>query len=149
MTHRSALIAPVAPVALVLALAAGTALAQDAERGGVDLLELGGQLLLRGIISEMSPALDELQGELRDGFDGELFDGAPPLLDPALRRFAAQIGPALGELMAALDDVGNYEAPVILDNGDILIRRRADAPPYAAPEDATPGTPQGAGEIDL
>ena len=30
---------------------------------------------------------------------------------------------------ALMDDAKNYQAPERLENGDILIRRRADAPP--------------------
>ena len=38
--------------------------------------------------------------------------------------------PAMEELSRLMDDIGNYEMPPErLPNGDILIRRKADAPP--------------------
>jgi hypothetical protein len=40
--------------------------------------------------------------------------------------------------MRLIDDIGNYEAPVVLDNGDILIKRKPAAP-----------TPLKEGEVEL
>ena len=45
--------------------------------------------------------------------------------EPHLER----LGRDLGDIGALMDDVKNYQAPERLENGDILIRRRADAPP--------------------
>ena len=56
--------------------------------------------------------------------------------EPHLERLGRDLGdtvnslrPVLGDIGALMDDVKNYQAPERLENGDILIRRRADAPP--------------------
>jgi hypothetical protein len=36
--------------------------------------------------------------------------------------------------MAMMENVANYEAPIILPNGDILIRRKMDIVPTPSPE---------------
>ena len=40
-----------------------------------------------------------------------------------------EISPALRELGGLVDDIENYQRPERLPNGDIILRRRADAPP--------------------
>lgn len=112
--------------ATLLALSlSGPVLAQDAPNGaeaeedGFSLMEEGAKLLFRGLMSEMEPAIDEMGKAL-----GEL-------------------EPAVKELMALIDDIRNYDAPRILENGDILIPRRKDVPPPTLPK--TP--PEG--EIEL
>ena len=106
-------------IPLVLALSAAPAVAQDED--GFSLMDEGARLFLRGLMSELEPTFDDLEGFARE-------------LEPALRGLAEEMGPALAELMARIDDISNYEAPVILDNGDILIRRSPDAPPYRPTE---------------
>jgi len=90
--------------AMLLALAAPPAAAQDRPPDGpptgTELIERGMQSLLEGLFTEMRPALDEMGRALSD------------------------LRPMAEELMRLVDDIGNYEAPVILDNGDILIRRK-------------------------
>jgi len=57
----------------------------------------------------------------------------------AIEKFAAVIGPMLDSFEQWIADMPRYEAPEILPNGDILIRRiPKDAPP---PSDAAPGSP--------
>lgn len=84
---------------------------------GFSLMEEGAKLLFRGIMSEMEPAIDEFAG-----MAGEL--------EPALEMLASEMGPALMELIQTLDSVRYYEAPEVLENGDIIIRRSPDAPEY-------------------
>ncbi|WP_226549651.1 AAA+ family ATPase [Celeribacter naphthalenivorans] len=48
-----------------------------------------------------------------------------------LEHLFEDMGPALKELEGYVDDLNAYEAPVILPNGDILIRRK----PEGAPEE--------------
>lgn len=73
------------------------------------LIEQGATLLFRGILSELAPEIEGLTGDMDDAM--------------------AALGPALGDLSRLVDDIGNYELPERLENGDILIRRKADAPP--------------------
>lgn len=96
--------------ALILALAAAPAHAEEESR---DLLERGAQMFLEGLMREMEPALDDLQGL------GEKFT-------PALRGFMAEMGPALEGLLDQVEDWNAYHPPEVLDNGDIIIRRKQD-----------------------
>ncbi|MDP2083794.1 MAG: AAA+ family ATPase [Gemmobacter sp.] len=82
---------------------------------GFDLLGEGARLLFRGLMSEMEPALQEMGEQLR-------------AMEPVLRSLAEMIG-----------DIRNYEAPVKLPNGDIILRRKPDP---ASDEEAT-------GEVEL
>jgi hypothetical protein len=103
-----------------------------------NLMEEGAKLFFRGLMDEMQPALDDMDRMLAE-------------IEPALR----QMGPALHDLVTMIEDVANYEAPVRMPNGDILIRRKPGAPPLPAPApenapDAPAGTPQDPpGGIDL
>ncbi|OYX26686.1 MAG: hypothetical protein B7Z10_02615 [Rhodobacterales bacterium 32-66-7] len=105
-----------------LCLLTAPAFAEDApappvaEDDGFSLMEEGARLLLRGLMSEMEPALDEM---------GKALDS----VGPALEEFGTEIGPRLRQLVAMIDDFGNYDAPIMLPNGDILIRRNAPLPP--------------------
>mgnify|MGYP007029142071 CR=1 FL=1 len=53
-------------------------------------------------------------------------------LGPQLGDALTDLAPMARDLSALVDDLGNYHAPERLENGDILIRRRADAPPPPA-----------------
>lgn len=107
------------PLMLTAALAlAGPALAQDYEPPKADdpapaapddSLDRGIENFLNNLLGQAQPHLDRLGRDLGD----TLGSVAPVFQD-------------IGKLM---DDVGNYQAPERLENGDILIRRRADAPP--------------------
>ncbi|WP_299364424.1 hypothetical protein [uncultured Paracoccus sp.] len=79
-----------------------------------------------------APDIDEtLDGSLDTIFDN-LFRRAEPHLQGLAQELQGTFGelaPAFRELGGLIDDIGNYEPPERLPNGDILIRRRADAPP--------------------
>ena len=70
-------------------------------------------------------------------------------LDEAFRSLMEQMKPALDELLETfevleeIDSIKHYENPEILPNGDIIIRRREDAPPLlrddGKEQDKTPG----------
>ncbi|QCO54464.1 AAA+ family ATPase [Pseudorhodobacter turbinis] len=110
------------PLALCLALAA-PAHAQEPEEG-LGLVERGLRQLFDGFIQDLEPTLNDLTQSMRE-------------LEPMARQLAELIG-----------DVRHYEAPERLENGDIIIRRKADAPPPPPlPETQTDQPPQG--QIDL
>ena len=115
--------------AIILAalLAAAPATAQEAE-DGPGLMERGAQLFLRGLMQEMGPALDELEGLAQE-------------MEPAIRDFADQMGPALRGLMGEVQDWSVYHPPEMLPNGDIILRRKE---PLEVPPD-----PPDEGEIEL
>lgn len=121
------------PVILLLAcLAAAPAMAQDED--GFSLMDEGARLFLRGLMNEIGPTVDNLEGMARE-------------LEPALRGLADEMGPVLQDLIGRIDDIRHYEAPVVLENGDILIRRSPDAPPYQAPGSDPPDAQQPDAEI--
>ena len=96
-------------VLILIALACSPAVAETpvTPPGGVDegvsLMQQGAEILLRGLMTNMKPALKDM---------GEA---------------VAEMEPKLRELMAMVDDVTNYHAPEMLENGDILIRRKTPA----------------------
>lgn len=108
-------------LALALTIPALPVAAQETEEG-FDLMEEGAKLLLRGLMTEMEPQLRELEDFAQE-------------VGPAMRLLSEEMGPALAELMNKIDDIRNYDPPAILPNGDIIIRRRADAPAFEPPED--------------
>ena len=73
------------------------------------LMEEGARLFLRGLMSQMEPALDEM---------GKALDQ----VEPSLRA----LEPQLRDLVAMIGDLRNYHAPEKLENGDILIRRKTE-----------------------
>ena len=64
----------------------------------------------------------------------------PDRMDDALRQMMDELKPALDETLKlmesfeAMGDPRHYHMPEILPNGDIILRRKEDAPPYEAPE---------------
>ena len=95
------------------ALFAAPAAAQD--EGGKSLMEQGAELFFEGLRKEMEPALEDLLG-LAEQFG------------PAMQSFIEEMGPALAEIGGKVKDWSAYEAPEMLPNGDIIIRRKPDAP---------------------
>lgn len=116
------------PIALALsaALIASPGIAE--EDSGLSLMERGARLFMEGILKEMEPAIDELS-ELTDQ------------MGPALRSFAEEMGPKLSELFEEVEDWSAYQAPEILPNGDIIIRRKPDRP-LQKPETPSDPPPQ-------
>lgn len=118
-----------ASLTFALCLAAAPLAAQEAapadpapEDEGLSLMQRGAELLLRGLMDEVEPGLRDMEQALR-------------LMEPELRALVDMVG-----------DLRNYEAPEKLPNGDILIRRKADAPPLPqdpAPPEAAPPDPGG------
>ena len=111
---------------LVIGLAVTPALAQDTPESeseeGFSLMEEGARMLMRGLMAEMEPAITDLREGLED-------------MGPAFEEFAQTVGPAFSDLLNQVDDFRNYEAPEFLPNGDIIVRRKPDAPAWQpAPE---------------
>ena len=98
----------------------------EAEEDGFSLMQEGMLMVMRGMMAEMEPALDEMEQALSE-------------MEPALKEF----GPKFKALLALIDDIQNYDAPVMLPNGDIWIHRNAPLfPPTEAPASQN-------GEIEL
>ena len=118
-----------APMTLAFALLAAPAVAQDSDADtGLSLMERGAQLFMEGILKEMEPAIEEFQGLADD-------------LAPALKQFAQEMGPKLGEILDQVEDWNAYMPPEVLPNGDIIIRRKPDHP-LTPPDQPTEPAPQ-------
>ena len=73
---------------------------------------------------------------------GLFFDGFQQEIEPALDGMAGAltgVAPALDAMMGMIDDMTNYSMPEMLENGDIIMRRKPEAPPVEPPAE-TPGT---------
>ena len=114
--------------ALCLIFSASAAVAQDSEERGLSLMERGAKMFMEGILGEMEPAVDEMEG-------------LAERMGPALRSFAREMGPKLTQLLEEVEDWNVYQAPEMLPNGDIIIRRKPDHP-LEEPETPTEPSPQ-------
>lgn len=124
---------PVA-IALALAVSASPAISQDADEDG-SMMQRGLELFFEGLRDEMSPTLRDLQDLAAE-------------YGPAMRRFLAEMGPALADVIKEVEDWSRYEVPEILPNGDIIIRKKPDTP--ADPDDlADPDALPPAGPTDI
>lgn len=119
-----------ARLALALALTATPLAAQTADDAlpdtpaqGLDLMQEGAEMLLRGLMAEIEPPLEDMAQAL------------------------AALEPRLRELLALVDDLGNYHPPERLENGDIVIRRKTG--PGIPPPPPLPDTAGPAPETDL
>ncbi len=108
----------IAALTLAIGLSVTPAVAQDESaeiEDGFNLMEEGARMLMRGLMSEVEPAISGLRGSLED-------------MAPAMGEFLTTMGPALTDLLRQVDDFSHYRAPEFLPNGDIIIRRKPDAP---------------------
>lgn len=97
--------------ALIGLMAAMPAIGEEEKERGLSLMEEGARLFMEGIMREMEPAIEELEK-----FADEV--------EPKLKDFAEQMGPALRDLMAEVKDWSAYHPPEVLPNGDIIIRKK-------------------------
>ncbi|GAA6207966.1 hypothetical protein NBRC116601_12590 [Cognatishimia sp. WU-CL00825] len=98
---------------LVAALTATSPLAEEQpEHGsGKSLMQMGAEMFFKGLTDEMEPALEELRSLTQE-------------MGPQMLQFFAEMGPAFGNLLEEVEDWSAYEAPEMLPNGDIIIRRK-------------------------
>lgn len=83
---------------------------EDGDVGeGFSLLEEGARIIMRSMLDDLGPKLDEM----RDGLEGAM----------------SEIEPHLTELFDMIGDLRNYEAPERLPNGDIILRRKLPEAP--------------------
>ncbi len=109
------------PLIAVLSFSAVPVLANEAEDEGFSLMEEGAKLFMKGIMQEMEPAMDDLRS-------------FADTMEPAMREFVREMGPALAEVLKKIDDLTLYHPPEMLPNGDIIMRRKQPDTPEATPE---------------
>lgn len=78
---------------------------------GMSLMEEGAMLFFKGLQQQMEPTLKDLTTLMEEA-------------GPALKSFVAEMGPALTSLLKEVEDWSAYHPPEILDNGDIIIRKK-------------------------
>ena len=84
----------------------------------------------------LTERLEELPGQVEEALRG-LIESIRPTIDQTLGYF---------DVLERIDSPEYYEKPVILPNGDILIRRDPDAPEWTPEEDPPEAQPEdGAG----
>lgn len=88
--------------------AAGDPAPED-QTDGVDLIGRGMGLLMENLLRDVGPDLERLGNDMSGALD--------------------RMAPVLKDLSVLVDDLGNYQAPQRLENGDIVIRRKPGAPP--------------------
>ncbi|MEZ5675647.1 MAG: hypothetical protein R3D81_10590 [Thalassovita sp.] len=121
----------IAPI-FIVCLSAAPVLAQDKEDEGFSLMEEGAKLFFKGIMQEMEPAMDDLKSFAET-------------MEPAMRQFVREMGPALADVLKKVDDLTLYHPPELLPNGDIIMRRKQPAEP--TPEAPTDNADKG--EVEL
>lgn len=84
----------------------------------------GLELFFEGLRDELNPALGDLQDWVSE-------------IGPGMADFLREMGPAMADILDEVQDWSRYEAPEILPNGDIIIRRKPDPV-----RPATPAEPQ-------
>lgn len=117
------------PIALMpLALPAQDAPPPDSEMDqGMSLLQQGAELFLRGLMTEVQPQMQDMQKGLDD-------------LGAKMGSALDQAQPWISALSSMVGDFGYYDPPERLPNGDIIIRRKSDAPPVQLED--LPAAPQ-------
>ena len=108
------------PIILAALLLATPVLAQEAEPTGLDRALEGAGEVVQGLREEAQPALNDLTQ-----FGGDVAG--------TVRLLVTEVGPGFFDVFRQVDSLQNYEVPAIQANGDILIRRRADAPEWVPP----------------
>lgn len=87
--------------------------AQEAAESAQGWIEWGMSLFGGSIADEVAPAIRDMKA---------LADQFGPAIAPAVEKF-----------LGLVDDMTNYEMPEMQPNGDILIRRKPDAPAIQPP----------------
>lgn len=99
-------------------------------------------LILALVLAAPLPAVAQSdREETQEGID-LLAEGARRLLE----QLTDDLAPFMEQLEMQLEELQAYEAPEILPNGDILIRRKPDADPETAP---APEASEDTGPVDL
>lgn len=113
---RSILSVATLTFALTLSATSQDVAQEQPEQAERSLMQRGVEMFFEGLLNEVQPLKEDLN-QLSDA------------LEPSLQALIEEFGPALRDLADKIDDATRYEAPEVLPNGDIIIRRKDDAAP--------------------
>ena len=113
---RSILSVATLTFALTLSATSQDVAQEQPEQAERSLMQRGVEMFFEGLLNEVQPLKEDLN-QLSDA------------LEPSLLALIEEFGPALRDLADKIDDATRYEAPEVLPNGDIIIRRKDDAAP--------------------
>ncbi len=68
-------------------------------------------------------------------------------IEQLLRDLFSEVEPALRDLRDKIDNLNEYEAPEVLPNGDIIIRRKTPLDPSPEPDEPRESTPDDSIEL--
>lgn len=100
-------------------------LAQEPAPEPPGLMERGARMFMEGLMQEMEPALEDLQGLAQD-------------FGPVMQHLSGEMRGAVVELLQKVEDWSAYHPPQILPNGDIIMRRK-QPPTETAPAENPAG----------
>ena len=103
-------------LALTLSATAQDVAQEQPEQDERSLMQRGFEMFFERLLNEVEPLKEDLD-QLSDA------------LEPSLQALIEEFGPALRDLADKIDDATRYEAPEVLPNGDIIIRRKEDLVP--------------------
>ena len=83
---------------------------------------------LDSILEMFIDRTEEAMREMVEGIEPDL-NQLLQKMEPEMQRLMGQILPELQALSELVGGIDNYEMPEVLPNGDIIIRRKDDAPP--------------------
>ena len=85
-------------------------------------------ILIPALVAALTSAPAQAEQNSTIGRFFELLEQFSTDSEDIMQQFIDEMGPALTELQDTINDWSNYAAPVVLPNGDIIIRRKPDIP---------------------
>ena len=85
-------------------------------------------IMIPALIATLASAPAQAETDSTIGRFFDLLEKFSTDSEDIMQQFLDEMGPALTELQDTISDWSNYAAPEVLPNGDIIIRRKPDAP---------------------
>lgn len=116
---------------ILAATLAATPLAATAENQtaeGLSLMERGALMVLESLLEEAEPTISDFAETMQEL--GPQMRELGETHGPQLRELLTEMGDDLLLFMHRVDDLRHYQAPEFLPNGDIILRRKPNAPSF-------------------
>lgn len=116
---------------ILAATLAATPLAATAENQtteGLSLMERGALMVLESLLEEAEPTISDFADTMQEL--GPQMRELAETHGPQLRELLTEMGDDLLRFMDRVDDLAHYQAPEFLPNGDIILRRKPNAPSF-------------------